>query len=101
MKKRIIISYKKVVEYFKESHRLSPLAFWCELVECLLLVGASAVLTYTVLDPAMWIFVPLYMTGSFLGIISAVIRKAAMVIFLCSWFTLANLIALITLILEL
>ena len=91
---------KKVVIYFKESHRLSPLAFWCEVVECILLVGASAVLTYTVLDPAMWIFVPLYMVGSFLGIISAVIRKAAMVIFLCSWFTLANLIALITLILD-
>ena len=43
MKKRIIISYKKVVEYFKESHRLSPLAFWCEVVECILLVGSSAV----------------------------------------------------------
>ena len=100
MIKRVIIWYKVVIKYFKESHRLSPLAFWCEVVECILLVGASAVLTYTVLDPAMWIFVPLYMVGSFLGIISAIIRKAAMVIFLCSWFTLANLIALITLILE-
>ena len=95
MKKRIMILFNKVVKYFKESHRLSPLAFWCEVVECILLVGASAVLTYTVLDPAMWIFVPLYMVGSFLGIISAVIRKAAMVIFLCSCFTLRNLIALI------
>ena len=50
MIKRIIIWYKRVVDYFKESHRLSPLAFWCEVVECILLVGASAVLTYTVLD---------------------------------------------------
>ena len=52
---------KEVVDYFKESHRLSPLAFWCEVVECILLVGSSAVLTYTVLDPVMWIFIPLYM----------------------------------------
>jgi hypothetical protein len=93
--------YQKVVGFFKESYQLSPLAFWCEVVETILLVGASAVLTFTVLDPAMWIFVPMYMVGSALGVVSSVIRKAAMVIFLCSWFTLMNVIALITLILNL
>ena len=91
---------KKVIEFFKESYRLSPLAFWCESVETVLLISASAVLTYTVLDPATWIFVPMYLVGSALGIVSSVIRKVAMVIFLCSWFTLMNLIALITLIIH-
>ena len=56
--------------------------------------------TFTVLDPATWIFVPMYLVGSILGIVSSVIRKVAMVIFLCSWFTLMNLIALITLIIH-
>ena len=90
----------KVIDFFKESYRLSPLAFWCETFETILLVGASAVLTFTVLDPATWIFVPMYLFGSILGIVSSVIRKVAMVIFLCSWFTLMNLIALITLIIH-
>ena len=93
--------YQKVVGFFKESYRLSPFAFWCETGETILLVGASAVLTFTVLDPATWIFVPMYLVGSILGIISSVIRKVAMVIFLCSWFTLMNLVALITLFLHL
>ena len=91
---------KKVIEFFKESYRLSPLAFWCESVETVLLISASAVLTYTVLDPATWIFVPMYLVGSILGIVSSVIRKVAMVIFLCSWFTVMNLIALTTLIIN-
>ena len=90
----------KVIDFFRESYRLSPLAFWCETWETVLLIGASAVLTFTVLDPATWIFVPMYLVGSILGIVSSVIRKVAMVIFLCSWFTLMNLIALITLIIH-
>ena len=89
-----------VVDFFKESYRLSPLAFWCETFETVLLVGASATLTYTVLDPATWIFVPMYLVGSALGIVSSVIRKVAMVIFLCSWFTVMNAIALTYLIIN-
>ena len=89
-----------VKQFFKDSYTLSPVAFWCETFETILLVGGSAVLTFTVLDPATWIFVPMYLVGSILGIISSVIRKVAMVIFLCSWFTLMNLIALITLIMN-
>jgi len=80
----------KVHEFFRESYRLSPFAFWCELLETIMLVGASAVLTFTVLDPATKLFVPMYLIGSILGIVSAVIRKAAFVIVLCSWFTAMN-----------
>ena len=36
----------------------------------------------------------LYSNRSVLGIISAIIRKAAFVIVLCSWFTVMNVIAL-------
>ncbi len=89
-----------IKEYFKQSYKESPFSFWCETIETILLVGASAVLTLTILEPATWIFVPMYLVGSALGIVSSVIRKAAMVIFLCSWFTLMNLIALITLIMN-
>ena len=64
------------------------------MAEATLLISASAVLTYTVLNPATKIFIPLYLAGSILGIISAIIRRAAFVIVLCSWFTIMNVIAL-------
>ena len=84
----------RVQKFFKESHRLSPTAFYCEMIEASLLISASAILTFTVLDPATRLFIPMYFIGSIFGIISAVIRQAAFVIILCSWFTLMNAIAL-------
>ncbi len=87
----------KVKSFFEESYRLSPIAFYCEMVEALFLISASAILSFTILDPATTIFVPLYLVGSVLGILSAVIRQAAFVIILCSWFTAMNLWALIQL----
>ena len=83
--------------FFKESYKLSPVAFYCEMVEAIFLISASAILSFTILDPATTIFVPLYLVGSVLGIVSAVIRQAAFVIILCSWFTAMNLWALIQL----
>jgi len=88
---------KYVVDFFKESYRLSPFAFYCELVETIFLVGASAVLTLTVLDPATKIFIPLYLIGSILGVISTIIRKAGFAIVLCAWFVVMNSIAMIQL----
>ena len=67
------------------------------MVETVFLVGASAVLTFTVLDPATHIFIPMYLVGSALGLISTVIRKAAFTIILCSWFVVMNLIAMLQL----
>ena len=87
----------KVKSFFKESYRLSPIAFYCEMVEAVFLIAASAILSFTILDPATTIFVPLYLVGSVLGIVSAVIRQAAFVIILCSWFSAMNLWALIQL----
>ena len=87
-----------IVEFFRNSYKLSPLAFYCEMIEALFLISASAILSFTILDPNGWHFVPLYLIGSMLGVISAIIRKAAFVIVLCSWFTLMNIIALAQLI---
>ena len=87
----------KVIEYIKESHRLSPLAFYCEMAETTILIAASAILTLTVLDPATEIFIPLYFIGCILGVISTVIRKAAFAIVLCAWFVVMNFIALLQL----
>ena len=84
----------KIKEFFKESYRTSPVAFYAEMIEAVLLISASAVLTFTILDPATKIFVPMYLVGSLLGVVSAVIRQAAFVIVLCSWFVMMNTIAL-------
>ena len=85
---------KSVIKFFKDSYRLSPVAFYCEMVEAVFLITASAILAFTILDPATTIFIPLYLIGSILGVCSAVIRKAAFVIVLCSWFTAMNSFAL-------
>ncbi len=86
-----------IITFFKDSYKLSPVAFYCELVEAMFLISASAVLTFTVLDPATKIFIPMYLIGSVLGVCSAIIRKAAFVIVLCSWFVIMNTIAIIQL----
>jgi|TARA_B110000444_G_scaffold212791_1_gene209304 hypothetical protein len=87
----------RVVQFFKDSHSSSPVAFYCEMVEAVFLIGASAILSFTILDPATTIFVPLYLVGSILGMVSAVIRGAAFVLLLCSWFTIMNTFALVQL----
>lgn len=87
----------RIKDYVKESYRLSPVAFYCEMAETTILIAASAVLTFTVLDPATEIFIPLYFIGSILGVISTVIRKAAFAIVLCAWFVVMNFIALLQL----
>ena len=87
----------KVKNFVKESYEQSPLAFFCEMAEATLLISASAVLTYTVLDPATRIFIPLYFVGSCLGIVSTVIRVAPMATILCTWFAVMNLVAMIQL----
>ena len=88
----------RIKEFIKESHRLSPTAFYCEMVETVLLLTASAILTFTVLDPATEIFIPLYLAGSILGVISTVIRKAFFAIVLCAWFVCMNTIELVPLV---
>jgi len=88
---------QRILDHFKKSRELSPTAYYCELAETVLLIAASAVLTFTVLDPATQIFIPLYFVGSCLGIVSTVIRVAPMATILCGWFAVMNLAAMIQL----
>lgn len=76
---------RKVIEFFKESYRLSPLAFYSELAEAILYVSASLILALTVLDPATEIFVPMFFIAACLGVISTVIRRAGFAIVLTGW----------------
>lgn len=87
----------RIRQHFKKSYELSPTAYYCELAETTLLIAASAILTFTVLDPATEIFIPLYFVGSCLGIVSTVIRVAPMATILCTWFAIMNLVAMIQL----
>ena len=89
--------FKIVVKYFKQSYKQSKIAFYCELCEAVLVGGASATLTLTVLDPATKVFVPMYFVGSMMGVISTTIRKAAFATILTTWFTIMNAIALVKL----
>ena len=86
-----------VINYFKESYKQSKVAFYCELCEAVLVGGGTATLTFTVLDPATKVFVPMYFVGSMMGVISTTIRKAAFATILKSWFTIMNAIALVKL----
>ena len=89
--------FNTVINYFKQSYKQSKVAFYCELCEAVLVGGASATLTFTVLDPATKVFVPMYFVGSMMGVISTTIRKAAFATILTSWFTIMNGIALVKL----
>ena len=88
---------KRIREHFRKSYELSPTAYYCELGETTILIAASAILTFTVLDPATKIFIPLYFVGSCLGIISTIIRVAPMATVLCTWFAIMNLVAMVQL----
>ena len=87
----------KLVSFFRESYRNDPLATYVEALETVLLVTASATLTFTVLDPATHIFIPLYWVGSMCAMFSTWRRKSTAFV-LCCWFTTMNSIALATLI---
>ena len=88
---------KVIYNYFKESYETSKIAFFCELGETILVCSASAILTYTVLNPATKLFIPMFFFGSILGMISTFYRKAAFATVLPGWFVVANFIALIKL----
>ena len=81
----------KIIDYFKESYQKSKLAFYCEVFETLLLVTGSAILSFTILDPATKIFVPLYLVGSVLAMVSTYIRRSSAIL-LVAWFTIMNII---------
>ncbi len=86
-----------LVNFIIKSYRSNPKAFYCEMLETFFLVSASVVLTFTILNPATRIFIPIYFLGSIFGVISGFYRNAFFVIILCSWFTIMHFIAMIKL----
>ena len=79
----------KIIKFFKQSYATDRLAFYAEIVETTVLIIASAVLSFTILDPATTIFVPLYLVGSILAVFSTY-RRGSSAIVLCTWFTIMN-----------
>jgi len=84
---------RKLIDFFKNSYRRDPVATYVEAIETVILISASATLAFTVLEPATHIFVPLYLIGSILAMISTW-RRGSTAFALCCWFTLMNTIAL-------
>ncbi len=79
----------RIVDYFKESYKISKTAFYCEVAETVTLVIGSAVLSFTILNPATTIFIPLYLIGSVLAMISTYIRRSSAIL-LVTWFAIMN-----------
>ena len=79
----------KIINFFKKSYATDRTAFYAEIVETTLLIIASAVLSFTILDPATEIFIPLYLLGSMLAVFSTY-RRGSSAIVLCTWFTVMN-----------
>jgi hypothetical protein len=89
----------KVINFFKKSYQTDKTAFYAEILETILLVSASAILTFTVLDPATHIFIPLYLLGSMLAVFSTY-RRGSSALLLTLWFTAMNSVALVQLIIA-
>jgi hypothetical protein len=85
----------KIKNFFKKTYE-DKIAFYSEIAETILLVAGSAVLAFTILDPATKLFVPLYLCGSLLALISTY-RRGSSAILLVSWFTIMNTYAFIQL----
>tara|TARA_Y100001970_G_C13990712_1_gene728063 strand:+ start:174 stop:461 length:288 start_codon:yes stop_codon:yes gene_type:complete len=79
----------KIKNFFVLSYQTSKTAFWLELLEAFFLIAASAILSFTILDPATKIFIPLYLVGSIASVISTYLRGSTAII-LCLWFTAMN-----------
>jgi len=90
---------KKITTFFKNSYQTDRTAFYAEILETILLVSASATLTFTVLDPATHIFIPLYLLGSMLAVFSTY-RRGSSALLLTLWFTAMNSVALVQLIMA-
>jgi hypothetical protein len=83
-------SAKRIKEFFIESYRNNPRAFYVEMTEAAATMTASLIMSLTVLNPATKIFIPLFLIGGILGTVSCYMRKSSAIV-LTSWFTAVNL----------
>jgi len=83
-------SAKRIKDFFVESYKNNPRAFYVEMTEALATMTASLIMALTVLNPATKIFIPLFLIGGILGTVSCYMRKSSAIV-LTSWFTAVNL----------
>lgn len=90
-----------LIEFFKRSYQTDKPAFYVEILETVLVALASAILSFTIVataqeNPYAYIFIPLYLMGSLLGIFSTY-RRNSSALLLTTWFTIMNIWAFIQL----
>ena len=90
----LLLLLTKILDFWRDSYTSNPTAFWVEMVSAIAVIIGSAILTFTVLNPRPDIFVPFYAVGSAMGLWGAVLRQAAWVVVLTTWFSIMNSIAL-------
>lgn len=83
-------SAKRIKDFFVESYKNNPRAFYVEMTEAVATMTASLIMSLTVLDPATKLFIPLFLIGGILGTVSCYMRKSSAIV-LTSWFTVVNL----------
>jgi hypothetical protein len=89
-------SAKRIKDFFVESYKNNPKAFYIEVSEALATMSASLIMSLTVLNPATHIFIPLFLVGGILGTASCYLRKSSAIV-LTGWFTIVNVWAVVQL----
>ena len=92
---------KNVIKFFKKSYATDRTAFYAEITETVILMIASAMMSLTIIktatsNPYAYIFVPLYLIGSLLAVVSTY-RRGSSAIILTTWLVGFNLWAFIQL----
>jgi hypothetical protein len=80
---------RSIREFFAVSYRSDPTAFYLEMCSFGFSVVASAMLSYMAADPVMWMVYPLFLIGSTTQAIASYRRRAAWVMMITIYFSMA------------
>jgi len=87
-------SFKKVIDFWKQSYVSDPIAFCFEMASTIFVIIGSFILTVTILDLKPHIFIPFYWIGSVAGFVGAYRRTLPWIMILTFWFIVLNSVAL-------
>ena len=85
---------KLLKEFWVNSYKSDPTAFYCEVVSVAFTVCGSCILTFTSPHPIMTIVFPLYWVGSSTMLYAGIRRRQIWLSTLTAWFTTMNTIGL-------
>mgnify|MGYP001260383254 FL=1 len=85
---------KLLKEFWVNSYRTDPIAFYFEVVSVAFTICGSCILTFTSPTPIMTIVFPLYWIGSSTMLFAGVRRRQIWLSTLTAWFTTMNTIGL-------